>query len=37
MAQDMGEQVMQKLLSTLSREDVKNGAKMNFGLNLLAR
>ena len=37
MAQDTGKQVMQRLLQTLSRKDVKNGAKMNFGLNLLAR
>ena len=37
MAQDIGEQVMQKLLQTLSREGVKNGAKINYGLNLLAR
>ena len=37
MAQDTGKQDMQRLLQTLSRKDVKNGAKMNFGLNLLAR
>ncbi len=37
MAQDLGEQVMHELLRTLSRDGVKNGAKMTHILNLLAR
>lgn len=37
MPKDMGEQVMQELLRILSREGIKNGAKINYGLNLLAR
>ncbi|PPR22807.1 MAG: hypothetical protein CFH39_01023 [Alphaproteobacteria bacterium MarineAlpha10_Bin2] len=37
MAKDIGEQVMQELLRALSRDGVKNSAKMNYGLNLLAR
>ncbi len=37
MLQDIGKQAMQRLLQTLLRKDVKNGSKMNFGLNLLAR
>ena len=37
MAKDFGEQVMQELLRALSRDGVKNSAKMNYGLNLLAR
>ena len=37
MARDTSKEVMQRLLQTLSRKDVKNGSKMNFGLNLLAR
>ena len=37
MAKDIGEQAMQELLRALSRDGVKNSAKMNYGLNLLAR
>ncbi len=37
MAQDIGEQVMQKLLQALSRDGVTNSAKINYGLSLLAR
>ncbi|MDA0231334.1 MAG: hypothetical protein O3B21_14255 [Proteobacteria bacterium] len=37
MAQDIGEQVMQKLLQTLSREGVTNSAKLSHSLSLLAR
>jgi len=37
MAQDFSEQVKQEVLKTLARDDVKNGPKMNHGLQLLAR